>query len=559
MKTKIAALAALMMAALPIGAQVVTETAKPAEDVLTTKASPVKNGPLTLPVITWGGDVAAILADMEGFDSAEGVDYTLKHEDDALKQAQSVLNGESPFFRGTMAQVLAVQPAFAKAGVPLVVLNQITWSNGGDTVVVRGDLKPADLKGKKIALQLFGPHMDYVGTVLSSAGLSPRDVSFVWMKELTLPKYDTKGKAVDPVSAFSSDSSIAAIAAISPDAAALTSGGKVGTGSEGSVKDARISLSTKTASKVIADVWAVRKDWLDANRDKAQKIVHVLMRGQEALGDMSTQKGAKYQQLLSKSAELLFGTSTMTADVEGMISEAEFVSHAGNVQFFKAIGTLRNFNVLSEEIQTTLIGMGLMRGKTALTHAEWDYAALAAGLKNTDTSALASAKFDSAKLATAIEAESTSWDSGTLFVVEINFDPNQASFDAARYAADYDKALKLASTFGGAVVAVEGHSDPTGIEKAKAAGENPLLVQQKELAAKNLSLNRANAVRASYLEYCKAKGLVVDESQFLATGKGVSSPKFPQPKTRDEWSANRRVVFRVLNVEAEAADFTPSK
>jgi outer membrane protein OmpA-like peptidoglycan-associated protein len=229
------------------------------------------------------------------------------------------------------------------------------------------------------------------------------------------------------------------------------------------------------------------------------------------------------------------------------------------VAFFKAIGTVRNFAVLSEEIQTTLIGMGLMRGKTTLTHAEWDYAALAAGLKNTDTSALASAKFDSAKLATAIEAESTSWDSGTLFVVEINFDPNQASFDAARYAADYDKALKLASTFGGAVVAVEGHSDPTGIEKAKAAGENPLLVQQKELAAKNLSLNRANAVRASYLEYCKAKGLIVDESQFLATGKGVSSPKFPQPKTRDEWSANRRVVFRVLNVEAEAADFTPSK
>jgi outer membrane protein OmpA-like peptidoglycan-associated protein len=458
-----------------------------------------------------------------------------------------------------MAQVLAVQPAFVKAGVPLVVLNQITWSNGGDAVVVRGDLKPADLKGKKVALQLFGPHMDYVGTVLSSAGLSPRDVSFVWMKELTLPKYDTKGKAVDPVSAFSIDSSIAAITAISPDAAALTSGGKVGTGGEGSVKDARIMLSTKTANKVIADVWAVRKDWLDANREKAQKIVHVLMRGQEALADMSAQKGAKYQQLLSKSAELLFGTSTMTADVEGMIGDAEFVSHAGNVAFFKAIGTVRNFAVLSEEIQTTLIGMGLMRGKTTLTHAEWDYVALAAGLKNTDTSALASAKFDSAKLASAIEAESTTWDGGTLFMVEINFDPNQASFDAARYAADYDKALKLASTFGGAVVAVEGHSDPTGIDKAKAAGENPLILQQKELAAKNLSLNRANAVRQSYLSYCKEKGLVIDESQFLAKGKGVSSPKFPQPKTKDEWSANRRVVFRVLNVEAEAAEFTPSK
>ena len=73
---------------------------------------------------------------------------------------------------------------------------------------------------------------------------------------------------------------------IAPDGLMLTAGGKVGTGAEGSVKGAKILLTTKTASRVIADVYAVRKDYLDANRDKVQRFVHALMKGQEQLQDL---------------------------------------------------------------------------------------------------------------------------------------------------------------------------------------------------------------------------------------------------------------------------------
>jgi outer membrane protein OmpA-like peptidoglycan-associated protein len=76
-------------------------------------------------------------------------------------------------------------------------------------------------------------------------------------------------------------------------------------------------------------------------------------------------------------------------------------------------------------------------------------------------------------------------------------------------------------------------------------------------AAKNLSLARANSVRSSFLQYCKDHGISIDQSQFIAIGRGVEAPKFNPPRTKEEWIANRRVRFVIRQVEAELSDFTP--
>ena len=78
-----------------------------------------------------------------------------------------------------------------------------------------------------------------------------------------------------------------------------------------------------------------------------------------------------------------------------------------------------------------------------------------------------------------------------------------------------------------------------------------------EQAAKNLSLKRANTVKVSFLAYCKKHGFQIDESNFVATGRGIAAPKFNPPRTKEEWAANRRVVFTFKNVEAEADEFKP--
>ena len=80
-----------------------------------------------------------------------------------------------------------------------------------------------------------------------------------------------------------------------------------------------ILLSTKTASRIIADVYAVRKDYFDANRVQVHKFVHAVLRSQEALTELLANKSsqqAKYRQILAKSADLLLGAPQATADVE---------------------------------------------------------------------------------------------------------------------------------------------------------------------------------------------------------------------------------------------------
>lgn len=543
--------------------------AKPMWQVVQGKAQSVSSD-RRIPLITWGGDVATILADLRGTFKKEGLDVEVYTQNDFIKQVEDVLTGKTPYLRGTVGMINAANEVFEQNGLKLRVVYQISFSNGDDTMVVRGNIrKPDDLRGKTIALQRYGPHMDYVANILQSAGVPLSSVRFKWLRELTLPTYDTKGRIVDPVSAFRQDSKIDAVMAIIPDALALTSDGKVGTGAEGSVKGTHILLTTQTANRIIADVYAVREDYYQANRNKVEKFTHALMVSQEQLDSLlktKTQRQSEYSQLVAKSADLLFGAPQATADVEGLLAGGcYFVGHTGNVQFFTSISSAaRTLQNLNDEINTSFIAMGLVVGKSTLLGAEWNYNTLAAGLTMAKAVAAVPAPIldrnrAEARVAKEISAELSSWEEGTLFTVEISFQPNQKVFTEIQYASDFAKALKLVQTYGGALVTVEGHSDPMGLAQAKQKGENPQVLAQIEQAGKNLSLDRANTVKATFLAYAKKNGVALAGDDFIAVGMGTRAPKFKEPKTKEEWLDNMRVVFRIKQIEAELNEFRPLK
>jgi ABC-type nitrate/sulfonate/bicarbonate transport system substrate-binding protein/outer membrane protein OmpA-like peptidoglycan-associated protein len=537
---------------------------KTLQKLVSPRLKPIDAGARTVYVITWGGDVSVVYGVQEGIFRQEGLDVSLSLENDFAKQVQAVLDGKTPYLRGTLGMINTAAEVFKAAGTDLVVIVQLTWSTGGDTMTVRPSIRtPNDLKGKTIALQLYGPHMDYLANILHSAGIRPAQLTLRWLKELTLPTSDTQGTIVDAVSAFAADDKLDAVMAISPDALKLTSNGTVGTGAEGSVKGARMLLSTKTASRIIADVYAVRKDYLDTHRSAVQKFVHAVLRSQEGLTEQLSNKSsqqAKYSQILAKSADLLLGAPQATADVESMLGDCEFVFHSGNVAFFTGVGTTRTLTTLTEEIQPAFIEMGLMTKRVSLQSAGWDYNQLASGLKN--TRAITTARFDPTRTQQAVEKQLTvepgAWETeGTLFVIEIAFDPNQSVFAEDRYAKDYEKALQIAQTYGGALVVIEGHSDPLGIMQAQQKGERTEVLDQMRQVAKNLSLARANSVRSSFMQYSKEQNIQIDPSQFLAIGRGVDAPKFNPPRTKEEWAANRRVRFVIKQVESELTEFKP--
>jgi ABC-type nitrate/sulfonate/bicarbonate transport system substrate-binding protein/outer membrane protein OmpA-like peptidoglycan-associated protein len=556
------------LAASPADAAPKYVDSPPLTEVIQAPVGEVGEGPVQIPLITWGGDIATILANgnaartQRGSIFADkGLDLKLVREDKFPAQVAAYLEGESAYLRGTLGMLaMAAEVASRDPRTRPVVVYQLTWSAGGDALVVKPGIHGAkDLKGKTIAIQAYGPHVDYMSKVLADAGLSPSDVTIRWLPDLT-------ASDDSPMTAFY-ERDVDAAFVIIPDALALTSNATVGTGAEDSVRGARILLSTKTANRIIADVYAVRADYLQAHRDKVQAFVHGLLLAEEKLGALIANKRSDpnaYRQTMRSAAELLLDSPQAVADTEGLYADAEFVGYRGNVDFFANSNFPRNLQRLSSEIQSAFKTIGMVKGSLTLASAEWDYPSMRQGLTGGDT--VAAPRFDSDQVATMVSRRQRqgTLSEGELFSFEIFFKPNQNSFSAALYQDAFDKVIDLASTYGGAVITVEGHSDPMGYLRKKKADEPEVVLGRVKQSAKNLSLSRAIAVRDSIVQHALAKDIHLDPSQFAVVGQGIARPKTGMcgadpcaPKTEREWRDNMRVEFRIIQVEAEDAVFRP--
>ncbi|TFH41829.1 MAG: nitrate ABC transporter substrate-binding protein, partial [Chrysiogenales bacterium] len=405
----------------------------------------------------------------------------------------------------------------------------------------------ADLKGKTVAIQRNGPHVDYFLKLLKDARLGSSDVKIVWTKDLVGASGDT------PMAKLASGGIDAAFVII-PDALALTSQGNVGTGAEDSVRGARILLSTKTANRIISDVYAVRKDYFDRNREAVKAFVLALFRSEEEVRDLFSGKGDAYRQLLEISGKLLLDDPGARDEVAGMYGDAEMAGFNGNVKFLGDPAYLRNYKRLSFDIQDSLLSLGLLKKRHDLITANWNFAAMRSGLRYADRVDVSRFRPDT----TAVVAERLSQKgAGALFSFEINFSPNQSVFSVSEYRAEFDRVIDLASTYGGAIITVEGHSDPMNYLRKKKEGAEPILLRKIEQAAKNLSYNRAQSVKTEIVRYAGTRGISLDPNQLNTIGLGISSPKFEVPSSQEQWKKNMRVEFKIIQVEAEDEVFRP--
>jgi ABC-type nitrate/sulfonate/bicarbonate transport system substrate-binding protein/outer membrane protein OmpA-like peptidoglycan-associated protein len=543
--------------------------AAPLDKVVSTPLHPVRGGEATIvPIITWGGDIATVVANGNAAATAPGsifarlgLNLRLTRQDIFSRQLESYLSGETPYLRGTLGMInQAADLLRNNPGAEPIIVYQLTWSAGGDALVVKSGIRTAkDLKGKTIALQAYGPHVDYMTRILADAGLSAKDVKIRWTRDLT-------GSTQTPPEAMH-DSGVDAALAIIPDALALTSGGRVGSGAEDSVKGATILLSTKTANRIIADVYAVRADYFAAHRDEVEKFVRGLLLGTEALQKLHKNKTAApkdYQTALSAAAKALLDSEQATEDTEGMYHDAEFVGFDGNVRFFQDGNYPRRMEVLNAEAQAGLAKLGLVKGDVQFAKAGWNYALLQAGLS--DVGSRQAPRFDESKVAAAVsERQKTgALEKSELFSFDVFFAPNQNSFSVDFYQKDFNKVIDLASTYGGAVITVEGHSDPMAYLRKAQENATPMVLGQIKQSAKNLSLSRAQQVRDSIIQYAGSKGISLDPSQFAVVGHGIAAPKTGicgndpcAPKTEEQWRSNMRVEFRILQIEAEESAFKP--
>ena len=529
---------------------------KPLEQVIKIRAGSVTPGKKDkLPLITWGGDEATILANGNAINtkpgsifSQKGLNFQLVWMDDFKKQVEMFIGGDMWLLRGTMGMINMASAVCAKdPKTELVVIYQLTWSNGGDCLVVKKGINTVkDLKGKTVVLQAYGPHVDYLVKLLADAGLTINDVNVKYVKDLT-------GTANSPSEAFYTQDVDAAFCII-PDGLALTEGDDAVTG-------AKILMSTKTANRVISDVYAARKDYFEANRDKVKKLVHGLMLAEQELGSAVKGNLQLWKDVKTATAKILLespdANEQAVADAEALYYDCQFVGYRGNVKYFGDTKWPRNFARMADEIQSSFVAMGLLSSKVTLAHAKLSYDQMRAGLVGVDD--VEAPRFKTDVVAKVIERKAAlgTLEEGELFNFEINFKPNQKAFSVDMYSDEFGKVVEMSATYGGAVISVEGHSDPHKINKLKKKGSADFVIKRTKQAAKNLSVSRALSVRDTVIKFAEVNGVPLDKSQFTVIGHGVSQPLYPNPKTKEQWLRNMRVVFRIIQIEAEEEAFEP--
>jgi len=593
--------AGVVVAALAVQAQAQQKL----KDVVgAVQVGPVKQNAsraLEVPYITWGGDVATFYANGgltttgNSIYGQQGLKLSLVAGDDFVGQVKRYLQGDTPFLRGTFSMMgLASEALGNDPRTKPVVFLQLTWSAGDHLVSREGLKKTNDLKGKKVCLQKNGPHVGMLDDILRVAGLKWSDITVVWADDLTGEK--------GPAALFRADPSIDACTVISPDMIGLTGGlDATGSGAEGTVKGAHVLDSTAYLSRSIADVYACRKDFYDANRAIVEKFAAGYLKACEEIVPLKKEydtngSSPKYLEVL-KLAQKIYGTTvlpTLEVDAHGLISDCTLVGLPGNVSFFTEKGNLNGF----EEKQKLALNLAKEQGyadvRTGFFPPDFDYVQLAkVGKLTADVSAIRTPRFTGPEAGS--EEDFLTDDGRTIVSFTINFQPNQDTFPPEVYGADFQRALEAASTYGNAVMSIRGHADPTKvladvvragmskglIQRSGQTGSYRYTLQGKPLnlestaeivkllergtfdgtdpnpretmqAALNLSLARANSVRDALIQYGKAQGIRFDESQFQPVGAGVREPKIARPKNLDQAKENMRVEFRVLKVSAEA-------
>ena len=564
-------------------------------------------GPTQLPYITWGGDVATFHANGGGLTTNKdsifgkaGLDFKLVPGDDFVQQVRDYMSGKSPYLRGTFRMVsMASELMNSDPRTKPVMVYQLTWS-AGDHIVGTAEIKTLnDLKGKRVALQQGGPHLGLLADSLAAAGMTFKDITPVWCKDLTA----TDDSPAEMLRKGKAD----AACVITPDMIGLCSGlESVGSGAEGTVKGSHVVNSTASMSRSIADVYVVRSDYFLKHKDKVEALVVSLMKGTEDLVaarkkyDNGKGKAPEYLTML-KNAQTIFTAEvlpTIEEDAHGLVLDANFVRIPGNEIFFNDDNNLVGFKAKQTAGLQLAVDLGYSTEKLGFTTGGWDYA---------DLSKKVGVAYVKPTYATGrVKAEVTDFakdlDTNTILSFEIRFEPEQSTFSIESYASDFQRVAQTASTFGNAVIVIEGHSDPTlalmhfyWAAKAKglltgdspnykfngkplaltdtdailaAINANNLSGQQRVdsegktvdipnprdtvVAAQSLSQTRAQAVKKSIEEYIKSKGLTLDLSQVQPYGVGIAGPVHPRPRNMAQAKENMRVVFRVVRVRAES-------
>ncbi len=397
------------------------------------------------------------------------------------------------------------------------VYQQVDWSNGGDGIVVRDEIRTvADLRGKTIVLAQNSPSHFFLLNALINGGLQPGDVQFRFTQD-----------AFQAAAAFNADRRISAVVSWAPDIYNLSE-----------VQGNRMLVTTATANKLIGDVWFARADFAKDNQDIIEGLVRGIFDAMIALKDQTAREEA---------ARLMAaGYSIPPSDALSMLPDAHWTNYAENRDFFlnqnnptnfertwnTAYFLYRRIGAVSEQVPfDQVMDFSMIQKLSSVERYASQRNEYQVQFAPASASSIQAESQEILTKTVVIQFYPNSWDIEKVVTktvdgrtVEEKYDPN-AGFVI-------EEVGTLAGQYGAARVIIEGHTD------SSMQGRIPTSLVQE------LSLNRANAVKEALIR----RFSTLQPNQFTAAGFGWDRPA--DPNDPQNQAKNRRVEIKVYPAEA---------
>ncbi|MEO8098275.1 MAG: phosphate ABC transporter substrate-binding/OmpA family protein [Acidobacteriota bacterium] len=485
---------------------------------------PLTDRTIRFAINVWAGWAPIILAN-NGFKAGKvwkapnGKDFKVELTliDDPVAMRDAYAAGNVHVGWGTLDMVPLFMEALRKdSRVMPRIYQQVDWSNGGDGIVVRENIKTvADLRGKTIVLAQNSPSHFFALNALINGGVQPGEVTFKFTQD-----------AFQAAAAFNADKRTAGAVSWAPDIYNLAK-----------IKGNRMLVNTGTANKLIADVWFARADFAKDNPDIIEGLVRGIFDGMESLKNQNNKTAA---------AKLMAaGYSIPESDALSMQGDAHSTNWAENQEFFLNQNNPTNFERTWNTAYYLYKRIGVVSEKTEFDQV-MDFSVLQKLGKE--------AKYSSQKneydvqfapaTASSIQGESdeiltktvvvhfasNSWDLTKKTTETVNGKEVENLYDpGAPFVVE--EIGKMAGQFGAARIVIEGHTD------SSMKGRVP------DDAVQELSANRANAVKEAILK----KFPSLQPNQFTSTGMGWIRPADNTDPLNQ--AKNRRVEVKVYPLE----------
>jgi NitT/TauT family transport system substrate-binding protein len=469
----------------------------------------------------WSGWLPVIAANhgiKPNADSVFSKKYGFKLEmvlmDDPVAARDAFAAGKVHTLWGTADMLVLMAPELVKDSrtAPRIV-QQIDWSSGGDGIVVRNTIKSvADLKGKTVTLAQNSPSEYYLTSLLLSAGLKPADIKM---------KYTAT--AFEAAAAFVADRKVDACVSWAPDIYKIPE----------RVSGTRILSSTQDANKLIADVYALRADFVRDHPEVVEGLVAGIFEGMDIVKQSPDQPAKWMADAFGMKQE----------EVLGMRNDAHPTNFAENVQFFMNSSNPTNLERTWKNAGYVYRELGRINAPVTFDQV-MDFSFIQ---KLQTKKTFAHQTDESVATFTPSSFRKVPAEAPILTqTIRINFFPNSANpYEPARdefnnavqgklYDPNVDATLeqvaRLAGQFARAVILIEGHTD------SSMKGRIPVQ------AVRDLSLARAEAIKRALIDKFK-----FDPNKFSIEGKGWDVPADASDAANQ--ALNRRVEISVFPPE----------